>query len=163
MSDDNYEFETADAGASLTYPMEAGEARKGGHLMLKGKPCKIVEISVSKTGKHGHAKCAFTGVDIFTNKKVEDMCPSTHNMECPNVKRVEFQLIDLDANEGTVSVLLENGDTKDDLNLPLDGPGGQPDECAKEMIAMFDAGEAIMCTVLMAMEQEKIVSVKKMQ
>jgi len=155
MSDENFDFEGGEAGASLTYPMEAGQTRKNGHIMLKGKPCKIVEISVSKTGKHGHAKCAFIGVDIFTNKKYEDMCPSTHNMEVPNVKRTEFQLLDLDEEAGTVSVLLENGDTKDDLNIPLDS--GNPDEVGKEMIKMFDDGDAFMVTVLMAMVQEKIV------
>jgi len=159
MSDENFDFEGGEAGASLTYPCEAGQTRKGGHIMLKGKPCKIVEISVSKTGKHGHAKCAFIGVDVFTNKKYEDMCPSTHNMEVPNVKRTEFQLLDLDPEEGTVSVLLESGDTKDDLNLPVDA--GQPDDVGKEMIALFDAGESMMVTVLMAMGQEKIVAVKK--
>lgn len=38
-------------------------------------------MSTSKTGKHGHAKCNFTALDIFTGKKLEDMCPSTHNVD----------------------------------------------------------------------------------
>lgn len=38
-------------------------------------------MSTSKTGKHGHAKCNFTATDIFTGKKLEDMCPSTHNVD----------------------------------------------------------------------------------
>uniref|UniRef100_A0A673VL92 Eukaryotic translation initiation factor 5A n=1 Tax=Salmo trutta TaxID=8032 RepID=A0A673VL92_SALTR len=46
-----------------------------------GHPCKIVEMSTSKTGKHGHAKVNMMGIDIFTNKKYEDLCPSTHNMD----------------------------------------------------------------------------------
>lgn len=41
MSDENFEFEAVAAGASLTYPMEAGALRKNGHCMLKGKPCRI--------------------------------------------------------------------------------------------------------------------------
>ena len=52
-------FESADAGASKTYPMQCSALRKNGYVVLKGKPCKIVEMSTSKTGKHGHAKVIY--------------------------------------------------------------------------------------------------------
>lgn len=159
--EENYEFESAAAGASLTYPMEAGQLRKNGHAMLKGHPCKIVEISVSKTGKHGHAKCAIVGIDIFTNKKYEDMCPSTHNMEVPNLSKSEFQLLDADPDSGSVSVLLENGDTKDDLNLPKDSNGNFEDYAA-ELLKAFEDGKSILVSVLKSMDQEKIISWKEM-
>merc|ERR1711936_1550270 len=73
-------------------------------VMIKGKACKIVDMSTSKTGKHGHAKVHMVALDIFDGRKYEDICPSTHNMECPIVKRTEYQLIDID-DEGFTSLM----------------------------------------------------------
>lgn len=32
------------------------------------------------------------GIDIFTNQKYEENSPSTHNIEVPEVKRVEYSV-----------------------------------------------------------------------
>ncbi|XP_006819884.1 eukaryotic translation initiation factor 5A-1-like [Saccoglossus kowalevskii] len=50
------EFTGADASASHTYPARCSSLRKGGHVILNSRPCKIVDISTAKPGKHGHAK-----------------------------------------------------------------------------------------------------------
>merc|ERR1712137_443941 len=99
MADDaqhEHTFDSADAGASTTYPMQCSALRKNGFVCIKNRPCKIVDMSTSKTGKHGHAKVHLVAIDIFTQKKLEDLSPSTHNMEVPNVTRTEYQLIDID-------------------------------------------------------------------
>ena len=46
--DDNYTIETTDSGASETVSVEAGQIRKGGYIMVKGKPCKVRDVSVSQ-------------------------------------------------------------------------------------------------------------------
>ncbi|XP_029120836.1 eukaryotic translation initiation factor 5A-2 isoform X1 [Elaeis guineensis] len=120
MSDEEHHFESkADAGASKTFPQQAGTIRKNGYIVIKARPCKVVEVSTSKTGKHGHAKCHFVGIDIFTAKKLEDIVPSSHNCDVPHVTRTDYQLIDI-SEDGFVSLLTESGNTKDDLRLPTD-------------------------------------------
>lgn len=153
MSDQDQEnFEKGEAGASHTYPQTAGTVKKGGYCMLKGFPCRVIDISTSKAGKHGHAKATVVGKDIFTNKQCEDAFPSSHNVEVPFVKKTEYQLLDIGA-DGFVSLLKDNGETKEDLKLPAD----EPELCAK-IKEDFEGQKDIMISVLEAMGQEKIIA-----
>merc|ERR1719231_631341 len=104
-------FESTDSGSSHTYPMEAGQIRKGGFIMIKQRPCKVSDVTSSKTGKHGHAKCHFVAIDIFNGKKVEDLVPASHTTYAPFVKKVEYQGMDLD-DDGFVSCMDNDGNTR---------------------------------------------------
>jgi len=132
-------------------------------LMIKGHPCKCAEVSTSKTGKHGHAKAHIVAIDIFTGKKMEDLCPCSHNLEVPFVKRTEYQLLTADADSGEVSLLLESGETKDDLNLPTFTNTGTPTDddkkVAEQILKGYDDGKECLITVLAACGMEKIVAV----
>jgi len=145
--------ESGDSGASKTIPMQCSSLRQGGYVMLKGFPCKIVEMSTSKTGKHGHAKVHLVGIDIFTGKKYEDLSPSTHNMEVPQVSRNEYQLLDIEG-DGYLSVLTQTGETRNDLKLP-----SNPEEASKIKEA-FDSGSEITIVTLSAVGEEQVVNFK---
>lgn len=42
MSDEEHQFDSqADAGASKTYPQQAGTIRKNGYIVIKSRPCKV--------------------------------------------------------------------------------------------------------------------------
>ncbi|XP_057481996.1 mitotic checkpoint protein BUB3.3-like [Actinidia eriantha] len=154
MSDEEHHFESkADAGASKTYPQQAGTIRKNGYIVIKNRPCKVVEVSTSKTGKHGHAKCHFVGIDIFNGKKLEDIVPSSHNCDVPHVNRTDYQLIDI-SEDGFVSLLTENGNTKDDLKLPTD------ENLLTQIKDGFGEGKDLVVSVMNAMGEEQICALK---
>ncbi|KAM0004303.1 putative ribosomal protein L2, domain 2 [Helianthus debilis subsp. tardiflorus] len=161
MSDEEHQFESkADAGASKTYPQQAGTIRKGGHIVIKNRACKlvnlklisgypydddltcVVEVSTSKTGKHGHAKCHFVAIDIFNGKKLEDIVPSSHNCDVPHVSRTDYQLIDI------------SEDGFDDLKLPTD------DALLTQIKDGFAEGKDLVVSVMSAMGEEQICALK---
>ncbi|GKZ00017.1 hypothetical protein MPSEU_000955100 [Mayamaea pseudoterrestris] len=153
--EDDFHIEVADAGSALVIPCEAGQIKKGGYMMIKGNPCKVLQISVSKTGKHGHAKCNFVATDIFTGKKYEDMIPSTHGTTVPLVKKTEWELIDIEGDE--LTLMDEGGVQKTDLNLPT-----YPDDLADEIRNAWNGGEnSVMVTVQTAVGIEQIIGYKK--
>ncbi len=118
---------------------------------LQGRPCKIVEMSTSKTGKHGHAKVHLVALDIFTNKKYEDICPSTHNMDVPNITRRDYQLLDIEDN--FLSLMDDAGQTRDDLKVP-------EGELGDEIRKAIEESRDILCTVLSAMGEEAVIATK---
>eukprot|EP00171_Calliarthron_tuberculosum_P008312 IDg8312t1 len=126
-----------------------GALKKGSHVVIKGCPCKIVDYSTSKTGKHGHAKANIVAVDIFTGKKLEDISPTSHNMMSPIVTRKDFQLIDVDE-EGFVTIMDERHETRSDLVLDVES-----NEIHKKVKADFDEEKDLLVTVLSAMGTEK--------
>ncbi|KAF5392089.1 hypothetical protein D9757_003358 [Collybiopsis confluens] len=154
MSDDeqhNQTFEQASAGASTTFPMQCSALRKNGHVVIKGRPCKIVEMSTSKTGKHGHAKVHLVAIDIFTGKKLEDICPSTHNMDVPNVRRNEYQV---NVDDGFLNLMTQDGVPKDDVKVP-EGELGQ------QIADAFEEGKDLLVTIVSAMGEEQAISFKE--
>nr|XP_037270314.1 eukaryotic translation initiation factor 5A-like [Rhipicephalus microplus] len=112
--EDTEQYQAAGSGASQTSPVQCSPLRKSGFVMLKSRPCHIAEMRTSNTGKHGHAKVHLVGLDIFTAKKDEDLCPSTHNIDVLNVNCCDFQWIDI-SDDGYVTLMNDKGDARDDL------------------------------------------------
>ncbi|CAB3404618.1 unnamed protein product [Caenorhabditis bovis] len=152
--DDDHQFEAAESGAAETFPKQCSALRKNEHVMIKGRPCKIVEMSTSKTGKHGHAKVHLVALDIFTGKKLEDICPSTHNMDVPVVKRKEFLVIGIE-DDGFCSLMdPESCETKDDLRLP-------EGELSQQIKEALDKNEGdVLVQVVSACKEEAILGFK---
>ncbi|KAI0387476.1 translation initiation factor eIF5A [Hypomontagnella monticulosa] len=148
---DEFEIEAGgDAGASKTFPMQCSALRKNGVVVIKGRPCKIVDMSTSKTGKHGHAKVHLVGTDIFTGKKLEELCPSTHNMEVPVVKVKPYYLSHVE--DGFLVLQdVNTSEERSDIKLP-EGELGQ-----KIMTTEDDPNIQFIVTVQSAMGEEAAI------
>jgi translation initiation factor 5A len=151
-------FEASGANASLVRPVRAGEVRNGHYVMLKGFPCKVIEVTTSKTGKHGHAKAKIVGLDIFTGEKKIDIAPTSHNLEQPIVAQKEWQVIDIQDN---FCSLLDADGNEGSIALP---EHEKDKELKDRILALFDGGNHdVMVTVLSSMEKEAITSMKTIE
>lgn len=108
------EFHVQEGGMNII-PTKAGQLRKNDFVVAKDAfPCKIIEVTTSKTGKHGHAKAHITCVDIFTGKKFEINEPTSHNLSVPVVEKKEYDLISVEE-DGSVTYLNEDGSYNETL------------------------------------------------
>ena len=144
------DFQQQDDGA-YTYPAQAGTLKKGDIMLIKDKPCKVVEISTCKTGKHGHAKVNITAADLFSGKTAEDSVSSSHNIDMVNVSKKEYDLTNLDG-EGVATLMDEKGEYREDLIVDNES------ELFTSLKEAFDKSLDIICVVMSAMGVERIVS-----
>jgi translation initiation factor 5A len=158
MMDDDNEFQNTDAGALGMEKISAGSLHKGNLVMIKGHPCKVVSFSTAKTGKHGSAKAMITGIDIFSSNKYECTFSTGDTVDAPVCTRLEYNLINIE-DDGFVTLLDDNGNTKEDLKLPEDEWLKDVADKAKEIFE--DGTKECIVTVLSALGMEKIIAARE--
>ncbi|VVB79719.1 Translation initiation factor 5A [uncultured archaeon] len=92
--------------------IEATEAKVGTNIMVDGTPCTVKSMDISKTGKHGHAKCRIEAVGIITGNKKVFVVPGHDRFDVPLVEKRKAQV--LSKSDGRVSLMdLESFETID--------------------------------------------------
>lgn len=131
---------------NLLAPCEAHDLKIGSYAMFYPHPVKIHKVNVSKTGKHGHAKCNMDGKCVFSGKKVNEMQPGHQHMSKFTPVKSEYDVNDLNYEEGSdeygdVTLMNENGDLREDMNIFSCGAKAleAPDEHKKAMKDFVDA------------------------
>ncbi len=90
--------------------IDATEVKVGTNILVDGIPCTVKTIDISKTGKHGHAKCRIEAVGIINNTKKVFVVPGHERLEVPNVDKRKAQV--LSKKDGKASLMdLENFET----------------------------------------------------
>ena len=95
--------------------INATAAKPGSTILWDGIPCTVRSNEISKTGKHGHAKCRMEVVGIFDNKKRIGVVPGTEKLEVPMVEKRKAQILSVSDRSDSV-MDLESFET---IDLPL--------------------------------------------
>jgi len=74
-----------------TEPKKPTGIKKGNYIMINDEPCKVAGISVSRPGKHGHAKARIVGIGIFDGQKRELL--ASHDVACPIIEKKAGQVL----------------------------------------------------------------------
>lgn len=99
----------------------ATEARVGTNIIHEGIFYTVKKMDVSKTGKHGHAKCRIEAANMFTGAKKIFVIPGHDKLEVPMVNKNKAQVLSLHGDK--VSVMdLESFETIE-IDKPEDFEG----------------------------------------
>lgn len=73
--------------------INATEVKVGTNIIVDGEPCTVRKIDISKTGKHGHAKCRIECVGILNDNKKVFVVPGHERLEVPMVDKRKGQVL----------------------------------------------------------------------
>ena len=64
-----------------------GDLKKGSYIVIDGEPCRIVEITRAKTGKHGSAKAHVVAIGVFSGQKKTLVAPVDTRVQVPVIEK----------------------------------------------------------------------------
>lgn len=100
--------------------------KKGSYLNVGGVACTVSDISISRPGKHGHAKANIMAIGLLDGKK-RNMVTSDHEVEAPIINKKNAQVLSITGNHANV-MDSENYETFD-LEIPTDLEGQVTEGC----------------------------------
>ncbi|MCD6367713.1 MAG: translation initiation factor IF-5A [Candidatus Aenigmarchaeota archaeon] len=78
-----------------TTQTEVKNLKPGKYVIIDGEPCKVVNISTSKPGKHGSAKARIEAVTLTDGRRKELVKPASAQVEVPIIDKRKAQVISL--------------------------------------------------------------------
>ena len=80
----------------------ATEARVGTNIIEEGQYYTVKKMDVSKTGKHGHAKCRIEAQNMLTGNKKIFIIPGHDKIEVPMVNKNKGQVLSFAGNTASI-------------------------------------------------------------
>jgi translation initiation factor 5A len=94
----------------------ATSLQKGNYVVMDGAACRVVDVEVSRPGKHGHAKVRLSAVGLVDEKKRVQVMPGHDNVEVPVIEKRTAQVLSVQGN--TANVMDSETYESFDMNIP---------------------------------------------
>jgi translation initiation factor 5A len=95
--------------------INASEARTGMAIIVDGTSCIVKSNDISKTGKHGHAKCRIEAISVIDGKKKVFVVSGHERLEVPNIVKSRAQVMTVMGEKASVMDI----ETYETLELPI--------------------------------------------
>jgi len=79
----------------MSKPMDLGSLKVGSYILINDEPCKIVNYTKSKPGKHGSAKARIVAIGVFDEAKRTLVKPVSARVDVPLIEKKTGQVISL--------------------------------------------------------------------
>lgn len=79
----------------MSKPVELAALKVGSYVMVEDEPCRIVNYTKSKPGKHGSAKARVVAIGVFDSVKRSFVKPISSQVEVPMIEKRGGQVIAL--------------------------------------------------------------------
>ena len=81
-----------------TTPTSIKDLKPGNFVMDEEEPCKIVDIVISKPGKHGATKTSVECVGLFDGRNMSIMKPAADTLLVPLINKRRGQVLSVSGN-----------------------------------------------------------------
>ncbi|MBI2659100.1 translation initiation factor IF-5A [Candidatus Woesearchaeota archaeon] len=85
-----------------TKSITANNVQKGTSIILEGAACRVVDVEISKPGKHGHSKVRISAVGLIDEKKRIVVMPGHDNIEVPIIEKRNAQVLSIHGDSANV-------------------------------------------------------------
>ena len=80
----------------------ASTLKVGSYVILDGKACKVSDIQLAKTGKHGSVKCRLSAISIIDDTKIIKIMPGHDKVEVPIIEKESAQVLSISGSTANV-------------------------------------------------------------
>ena len=95
--------------------VEATALRVGSYCMIDGDAYMVKSIDISKSGKHGHAKCRIEALNILGGKKKVMVVPGHERFEVPLIEKRKGEVLSVMGENAS----LMDADNYENFELPI--------------------------------------------